>query len=486
MYCRNAAIANLRDRDVHKQSIGLKNAEARNCYLGIVGSVLGIAGGGVVGATARAAQTGESIAMASQIALRSVTGTACAINSLGVVNGIANIVQKVAEDEKVTALDVFHVTSSVLFFTGSVITAHQATQLIRNANENGNIFGKFSKIANGTFSSGTAIGEITIVANPSVECITSYSQFVTICKDICSLLWELGKQLWSKLISLTQYMDHIVPYMKELWESWNQEIKMVIEKICQRFGKKNTIEAFKYIKDGRVDLKKVSMELFSAMKEFQQHLLPSPQDGVCDRYLDSAIEVTEKFAGQGCPSSGEFVKYTKFTCEFIRNEFVKKKQEHERLVNMTRKFSPHVPVDDIYRELGINKDINQHFLDEVMEEFRDGHGFSHLKIFYETGKSLSNESSTTLFEQGPFKVIELEEEQGRAADGWLDTDQYFGIAKTLIEEEASEKNVCLQQDAGTAIMIVRDAEKIINVTTQKQDSGNISGIAIMLHKGEYN
>lgn len=132
MYTAGRSIHTLVDRDVHKQSIGLDNAESRNCWLGIGGSVIGIASGGAVAATAKMAQAGETVALAGQIALKSVTVSSCVVNALGVANGLANIVEKVIGGEQVSSLDIFQFSTSILFFTNSVISTHQAHTLINS------------------------------------------------------------------------------------------------------------------------------------------------------------------------------------------------------------------------------------------------------------------------------------------------------------------------------------------------------------------
>ena len=157
-YTTGRRIAHLRDRDVHQQSIWLENADSRNCYLGIVGSALGAASGGAVAATARSVQIGKSLG--SQIVFTSIAATSCAVNSLGVVNGSTNIVQKVVDDEQITGSDIFYVTSSVLFFTNSVISTNHATTLIKNSNS---FMSEITKLANRTTRSVTGLQEVVYV-----------------------------------------------------------------------------------------------------------------------------------------------------------------------------------------------------------------------------------------------------------------------------------------------------------------------------------
>jgi hypothetical protein len=55
--CRSAAA--LVDRGKHKQSIGVKDAEARNCWLSIAGNALGVASGQAVRALSKMTQNGQ-------------------------------------------------------------------------------------------------------------------------------------------------------------------------------------------------------------------------------------------------------------------------------------------------------------------------------------------------------------------------------------------------------------------------------------------
>lgn len=61
VYSLGRGINSLMDRGKHEQSININNTEARNCWLGVGGSVVGLAAGGATKALSMAAENGKNI-----------------------------------------------------------------------------------------------------------------------------------------------------------------------------------------------------------------------------------------------------------------------------------------------------------------------------------------------------------------------------------------------------------------------------------------
>ena len=137
VYAAGRNIQTLVDRDQHQQSIGLDSAETRNCWLGIGGGVMGIVSGGTMTAAAKTAQAAATMPLAGQVAIKSVAVGSCVHNGLAVSNVLANIIVKARNEKEITALDVFQLTSTVLFFTHSVISTRQAMSLINSMGKKG-------------------------------------------------------------------------------------------------------------------------------------------------------------------------------------------------------------------------------------------------------------------------------------------------------------------------------------------------------------
>jgi hypothetical protein len=135
VYAAGRNIQTLMDRDRHQQSIGLDNAVSRNCWLGIGCGVIGIVSGDTMAAAARTAQAAATMSLAGQIAIKSVAVSSCVLNGLAVRNELANLV-KARNEKKITPFDVFQFTSTVLFFTHSVISIIQTLSLINSMGKN--------------------------------------------------------------------------------------------------------------------------------------------------------------------------------------------------------------------------------------------------------------------------------------------------------------------------------------------------------------
>jgi len=147
VYAAGRNIQTLVDRNQHQESIGLDSAESRNCWLRIGGGVMGIFSGGTMRAAAKTVQATAAMPLAGQVtaraaatmplvAIKSVAVGSYVLNGLAVSNGLANIIVEAQNEKEITPLDVFQFTSTVLFFTHSVISTRQAMSLINSMGRN--------------------------------------------------------------------------------------------------------------------------------------------------------------------------------------------------------------------------------------------------------------------------------------------------------------------------------------------------------------
>ena len=120
----------LYDRATHSQSIGLKDADARSCWLSIVGSSLGFAQGRMIASMTNTARAGEVMGKAGRIAFLIVQTGSLTVNGIGIVHGLAVLIDK-GERNELTPLDVFQFSASVLFFTNAAINFKTASHIIK-------------------------------------------------------------------------------------------------------------------------------------------------------------------------------------------------------------------------------------------------------------------------------------------------------------------------------------------------------------------
>ncbi|XP_026318242.1 uncharacterized protein LOC113228990 isoform X2 [Hyposmocoma kahamanoa] len=120
----------LYDRATHGQNIGLDDADARGCWLAIIGSSLGFAQGRMISSMKNAARAGEVMGKAGRIAILAIQTGSLTVNGIGIVHGLANLIDKNDRNE-LTPLDVFQFSASVLFFTNAAINMKTASTIIK-------------------------------------------------------------------------------------------------------------------------------------------------------------------------------------------------------------------------------------------------------------------------------------------------------------------------------------------------------------------
>ncbi|XP_069701501.1 uncharacterized protein [Periplaneta americana] len=140
VYGTGRSAAALADRGAHQQSVGLGDAEARSCWLSVLGNSLGIASGQAVRAVTKMARNGEVVCRAGRIAVTALNFGSLTVNGLGLVNGFLVLREK-SQTGKLTRLEVFQFASSLLFFTMSAVNVKTADALITEA-QNG-VIGDF-------------------------------------------------------------------------------------------------------------------------------------------------------------------------------------------------------------------------------------------------------------------------------------------------------------------------------------------------------
>jgi hypothetical protein len=516
------------DRHQHQQSIGLDNAESRNCWLGIGGGVMGMAAGGAAAAAAKMAQVGQGVTVAGQIALKSVTAGSSFVNALGVVNGLANIIVQAVNEGEVSALDIFQFTSSVLFFTNSVISTHQAHNLINSIGKSGtgqkamlSAMNEISKLVKKPINGVTGIdtvyfdGSSLFPGSASMMASCSVQKFFGICRFFCRKLTEITKSLLKGLVTVTRYVMEIGKHLHSFWESWNEEITEVINKICKAFGVKHwsdiTIRGHKCLEGVLLDqMREIAATVLAERNSLAnsgttgrpQLSLGNAAGGItsCNgnnslvdeeaqtalSYQDEVINIQAKFVDlQMCKNPADFLTYQKFVCKFVQSEFEKEKLKYKEMWEMVQNFNIDAKKEDFYKMCKITGNPNNHFLQEVLKKFTDKEkdGFFQLKFAYDSQNATSSaqeESGQSFFVMDGISFHHFYNKIGLASDGMLSKEQFYMMAAELTRQYANRDNVSLVVDGATAVMQVSDGAIIITVNSYLQD-GKVSGIATILH-----
>ena len=232
VYTAGRTIQTLRDRHQHQQSIGLDSSVSRNCRLEIEGGGMGIVSGGTMAAAAKTAQTLETMPFAGQIAIKSVAVGSCVLNGLAINDGLANIIVKVRNEKKITALDMFQFTSAVLFYTHTVISTRQTKSVIKIMGKNTSggssddikvLMNQISKFVEQTKSYNNVPG-IIVGCSPTVFTITEDTELLlmSVCNVVRRKLIEITNSRLRGPTVMCNYMLEGGELLGQLWESWNK------------------------------------------------------------------------------------------------------------------------------------------------------------------------------------------------------------------------------------------------------------------------
>jgi hypothetical protein len=371
------------DRHNHKQSIGLDNAESRNCWLNIGGSVIGVAAGGATAATAKMVQVG-SLTTAGHTALKTVTAGSSFVNAVGVVNGLADIIQEAVNEGNVSALTVFQFTASMLFFTNSVLSTHQAYALMKSIEKNGTgpdeILSVMNQMLKRVKNPGNSVTAVTEVANftnlsgyviGSSPLLTMHIVHQTICdisKYVCRVLAEVTKYLLKGLTTVSTYVMEVSRVLDGWWKVWNEEIADVINKIHRANQGQRVLE------DTQPGQMKATASTVIAgrnsLANCDTAVRPEPSEdnsigGIPLRngrnsffdetrtglsYEDEIINIHAKFVNlQICRNPADFPRYMTFVCKFVQSEFEKEMLNYKEMWGIVTKFNPNAKVEGFHR-----------------------------------------------------------------------------------------------------------------------------------------
>jgi hypothetical protein len=131
IYGTGRSISKLVDRGQHDQSISLANAEARGCWISTVASVLSFGNMASTTLLARSAASGNLVSAGVRTFCTSLNVTTISMNGIGILNSVFDVASKKPED--ITALDILQLTTSIFFFTNSLVNFKTANEIVKDA-----------------------------------------------------------------------------------------------------------------------------------------------------------------------------------------------------------------------------------------------------------------------------------------------------------------------------------------------------------------
>jgi len=522
VYSAGRNIQTLVDRDQHQQSIGLDSAETRNCWLGIAGSVVGIASACTIALAAKSVRANGKMSNAGEITIQSVAVSSLFLNSLALGNGVANIFIKVRNREEITALDVFQVTSTVLFFTHSVISTRQAMSLINSmgmdssGGSSGGIKAWMDRIYEFVVRTKGCITVPGVDVGCSPRVLTSAEGkklFLSVCSVVGRKLKEMAKSLLRDITSRTyNYLSEVGELLHQYWESWKKEIAEVIDIICRAFGVKHWSELL--INGCRITefghIRAMASTLITERRSLVEcgiTAMPSNQrqansensaavgtddepnsvvDGETPNYYDEISNIHEKFLDQQtCRNTEDFRKYVLFICKYVKGQLQKEMKIFEEKWGMVKHYNPDVNFEDFKKQCGISGNPHNHFLQKVFNEFKEEEkeAFNLLRLDYlrqNAGTSAQEEENAQGFlDVDGVRFYQLNSMSGLASNGMPSKQQYREMAAKFTGRRADTDSIYMSPCGDTSVITVNDAAEVIMVQCWEED-GEVSGIAAVL------
>jgi hypothetical protein len=131
VYGTGRSISKLVNRGKHDQSINVMNAEARGCWIATVAGVLSFGNMASTTLLARSAAGGNIVRAGVRTFCTSLNVTTISVNGIGILNSVFDVASKKQED--ITALDILQLTTSIFFFTNSLVNFKTANEIVKDA-----------------------------------------------------------------------------------------------------------------------------------------------------------------------------------------------------------------------------------------------------------------------------------------------------------------------------------------------------------------
>jgi hypothetical protein len=338
----------------------------------------------------------------------------------------------------------------------------------------------------------------------------------SVCSVVGRKLIEITKSLLGGLTSMYNYMLEVGELLNQFWESWNKEVAEVVDVICQAFGVKHwselVIKGCRHIESGHI--REMAGTVIAEKRSLVQcgsTAMPSHQrqavsdnsavvgtsdgrnslvDGgtqTYESYYDEIANILAKFVDrQMFRNPADFCKYMVFICKFVKSQLQENESRYKKSWEMVKHFNPDVKIEDFKKQYGISGNPNNHFLQEVFNEFKkEGQDmFTLLQLTYvsqNAGTSAQEEEHGQGFlDADGVRFYPFYSVRGLARNGLLSEQQYREVAAKLTEQHADTDSIYISASGDTAFIQVNAAADVIMVQCWPED-GMVSGIAAVLH-----
>jgi len=187
-----------------------------------------------------------------------------------------------------------------------------------------------------------------------------------------------------------------------------------------------------------------------------------------------------------CRNPADFCKYTTLICKSVKIKLQERKSNYENSLETVKHFNPDVNIEDFNKQYGICGNPNDHFLQEVFNEFRkeEQDVFTLLQLAYESQNASTSaqeeENRQGFLDVDGVRFYPFYSMRGLASNGMLSGQQYREMAAKLTGQRADTYSIYMSACGDTAVIQVNAAAEVIMVQCWLED-GKVSGIAAVLH-----
>ncbi|XP_045770870.1 uncharacterized protein LOC123871232 [Maniola jurtina] len=511
----------LYDRAAHSQSIAFTDAEARGCWLSIVGSSLGFAQGRMIASMTQSARLGEVMGKAGRIAFLVVQTGSLTVNGIGIIHGLAVLIDK-SERNELTPLDVFQFSASVLFFTNAAINLKTASTIIKEV-QHDVIDGHrqvLSKDAKKLFNKQTGKlrgpdemhGNAKVVkqlnrienskdlyemmsdknvANHKVKLTPDgFKGMLEVNKNLKihplklleippasrQAIFDSTKKFASGTLTKDEFHKEIGTYCKKHQIAFESMREETMKKLCQIYGKEK-------VNDIVVGGKKIFAN--ATPHEIDRLRVVLENTAKNDKTI---IDMATEFARtRGCTTTKDFLLYTEYFVADLNETVSSYEAGYQKSLAASKaqlgKAFNQAKFDQEYgMERGVGRvDLHRQ---RALDQFKTPEGYEDLNKRYETLKSKvspwNQNCQPGFFGDDAATYHYLKHYKDFKAMGKLTIEQYFKLAEEVVGNPTNQTNAMLSQD-GSCVMITY-LEPQRGVRAVKIDRQGDSGIATVMYQ----
>lgn len=484
------------DRYQHKQSIGLDNAESRNCWLTIVSTPLFFTQFRMIAHMKTTAEAGDIMSKAARITY-SVVNIACLTTSgLGIINSLSNIIDKGMNDT-LTPLDIYQFTASCVFFTHSIMNFQTASTIIKkfqqdhidsykeylSTEEQKNDFDSIISKMQGErkmHNSAKIIKELNYVENKDdfihslvdVESLHNFeSGDIMLDRGLINMMdeWKIHPEKLSQIDA-----DSVKDIMSSTKKFQSGEIdldgfKSNLSKVCSKYRlhseatRQNTIAKLA-AHFGEQNLDNIEMNGVKIFKDMPGHVIDR-LDGVMENtaknYKPEIIDIAMDFATrENCQSASEFCNYLEYSVKYMNDEKNRYVSDYKKNPSGYEKFSGKV---------------KDHFEKFVYEKFKTGDNLNKMSAEFNETKEIvaqANAKSETNFRSDAAATYHFVKHKDDFAinNNNVTPDDYLNIAQKITK--AGPESMMLSQEGNVTFVTFKDQKDGMVIGIQPRGDKN--------------